>query len=185
MEMVSSLPRGKALDLPAGPGRLSLWLKQQGFEVTAADILPETFLPQGIPIIKADLDDTLPIGDGMFDYVFCIEGPEHVENLYHTFREFHRVLKPGGKMIVSYPNYSNIEARVKMIFYGVLEPVELPVGNGKRKSNGHINRQPIALLKQAMVHAGFNIEAIQRESFKRNQFSFLSSLSAHQVFHYG
>ena len=173
IEMLSSLPRGKALDLPAGPGRLSLWLKQQGFDVTAADLSPDAFLASEIPVMKVDLDDPFPIEDGIFDYAFCIEGPEHVENLYHTFREFYRILKPGGKIIISYPNYSNIESRIKMIFYGVLEPVEpLQLSNGKQKNNGHINRQPVALVKQAMDHAGFSIERIQRENLKRNQLLF-------------
>lgn len=166
MELISSYPVGKALDLPSGPGRLSLWLHEKGFDVMAGDINPDSFLIEKVPVLKVDLDDHFPIADTSFDYAFCIEGPEHVENLYHTFREFARVLKPGGKLIISYPNYSNLESRIRMIFYGVLEPVEYPT-KGYCKNNGHINRQPIAMLKQALLHAGFHIDEIKPESIKK------------------
>lgn len=175
MELISSYPVGKALDLPSGPGRLSLWLHEKGFDVMAGDINPDSFLIEKVPVLKVDLDDHFPIADTSFDYAFCIEGPEHVENLYHTFREFARVLKPGGKLIISYPNYSNLESRIRMIFYGVLEPVEYPT-KGYCKNNGHINRQPIAMLKQALLHAGFHIDEIKPESIKKNQLIFLFPL---------
>jgi hypothetical protein len=108
------------------------------------------------------------------------------------FREFARVLKPGGKMIVSYPNYSNLESRLRMIVYGVLEPVEgrhrpLRSSSGAitwdkdnadfqggtltevQKYNGHINRQHYALVRMAMEHAGFRIDRITSGKVKTGQ----------------
>jgi SAM-dependent methyltransferase len=172
IKLMESYPSGHALDLPAGTGRLSWWLYQRNFVVTAGDIDTGQFRNPEIPIIQMDLNKTLPLDEDSFDYAFCIEGPEHVENLYHTFREFARVLKHGGKLIVSYPNYSNIESRLRNIFYGILEPVEPPGATeieGKAHP-GHINRPPYALLRMAMEYAGFHIEKITREKFKWNQF---------------
>jgi SAM-dependent methyltransferase len=192
LDLVTTCPPGLALDLPAGSGRLSWWLHRKGFQVTAGDIEPEFFRNPEIPTVKTDLDGVFPLEDNQFDYAFCIDGPEHAENIYHTFREFARVLKPGGKMIVSYPNYSNLESRLRMIFYGVLEPVEgrhqplrsssgaitwdnentcFQSGDVKevQKYNGHINRQPYALLRMAMEHAGFRINRITSEKVKTGQ----------------
>ena len=174
IELVASFPTGKALDFPAGSGRLSWWLHKKEFEVIAGDSLPENFQNPEIPIVRGDLDGKFPFADSSFDYAFCIDGPEHVENLYHTFREFARILKPDGKMVISYPNYSNIESRLRTIFYGVLEPVEprkhIETKQSRDiKNNGHINRVPYALLRMALEYAGFRIEHITSEKTKRNQ----------------
>jgi SAM-dependent methyltransferase len=172
IELISNFKKGKTLDLPAGYGRLSYWLYKKGFDVIAGDLAPENFMNPEIPILNIDLDNTFPLENESFDNAFCIEGPEHVENPYHTFREFARVLKPGGKFVISYPNYSNLESRLRIIFYGVLEPVEYPERqtDGKLvKSHGHINRQPFALLKMSLIHAGFDVDIVTSETVKLNQ----------------
>jgi 2-polyprenyl-3-methyl-5-hydroxy-6-metoxy-1,4-benzoquinol methylase len=168
MEMMKNKPKGKGLDFPAGTGRLSWMLHNEGFDVTAADIGIDLFRNPEIPIFKADMDSRFPFDDGSFDYAFCIDGPEHTENMYHSSREFSRVLKKGGSFTLSYPNYSNIESRLRNIFYGVLEPVESYVEKGG-KNNGHINRPVYALLKMALEYAGLEIETITSEKIKYNQ----------------
>ena len=168
VDMMKKMPRGKVLDFPAGTGRLSWMLHNDGFEVTAADIGTEGFCNPEIPIFQGDLDGRFPFTDGSFDYAFCIEGPEHVENLYHTFREFGRVLKKDGLLTMSYPNYSNLEARLRNVFYGIMEPVE-PYSAQDQKNNGHISRPPYALLKMALNYAGLEIETISSEKIKYNQ----------------
>ncbi len=167
-DRLKTLPRGRVLDFPAGTGRLSWMLHNEGFDVEAADIGPEGFCNPEIPVVKGDLDSRFPFEDGHFDYVCCVDGPEHSENIYHTFREFSRILKKGGRFIMSYPNYSNIESRLRNIFYGVLEPVE-PYNESTQKNNGHISRPPYALLRMALNYAGLEIENIESEKLKRNQ----------------
>jgi 2-polyprenyl-3-methyl-5-hydroxy-6-metoxy-1,4-benzoquinol methylase len=158
----------KVLDFPSGPGRLSWMLHNEGFKVTAADIGPENFRNPEIPIFKADLDSRFPFDDGLFDYCFCIDGPEHSENIYHTFREFSRMLKLGGILTFSIPNHSNIESRLRQVFYAVLEPVE-PFKDSGTKNNGHLSRPSFPLLKMALQHAGLEIVHIQSEKVKYNQ----------------
>ena len=162
------------MDFPSGSGRLSWCLHKKGFKVVAGDSQPNNFENPEIPIVPADLDGIFPFRNDSFDYAFCIDGPEHAENIYHTFREFARILKPGAKFIISYPNYSNIESRMRNIFYGILEPVEPRElieysQNEGMKNNGHINRQPYALLKMALEYADFNIQKITSEKTKLGQ----------------
>lgn len=168
VDKLKKMPKGKALDFPAGTGRLSWMLYNEGFDVAAADIGPEGFQNPEIPVVKGDLDSRFPFEDGTFDYACCVDGPEHAENVYHTFREFSRVLKKDGLFLMSYPNYSNIESRIRNVFYGILEPVE-PYNPKDHKNNGHISRPPYALLKMALNYAGLEIESIESEKTKYNQ----------------
>jgi hypothetical protein len=52
VDMMKEMPRGKVLDFPAGTGRLSWMLYNEGFEMTAADIGTEEFCNPEIPIVK-------------------------------------------------------------------------------------------------------------------------------------
>ena len=45
----------------------------------------------------------LPFADNAFDSILCTEVFEHVENINEVVLELFRVLKPGGKMIVTTP----------------------------------------------------------------------------------
>jgi ubiquinone/menaquinone biosynthesis C-methylase UbiE len=168
VEMMKDKPRGKALDFPSGTGRLSWMLYNEGFEVVAADIVTDEFCNPEISIFQGDLDGRFPFAEDSFEYAFCIEGPEHVENIYSTFREFSRILKKNGLLTISYPNYSNIESRLRNIFYGILEPVE-PYSDKNQKNNGHISRPSYALLRMALNYAGLEIETITSEKTKHNQ----------------
>ncbi|KAF0154043.1 MAG: type 11 methyltransferase [Syntrophaceae bacterium] len=111
MVIMEKYPIGKVLDFPSGWGRLSYWLKERGFDVVSCDI--QDYPDSPIKHVFGDLNKIFPFDDHTFDYAFCIDGPEHSENLYHIFREFYRVLKPNGHLILSIPNYSNLDEPVK------------------------------------------------------------------------
>jgi SAM-dependent methyltransferase len=52
---------------------------------------------------RADLKN-LPFSDGSFDVVNCRLAIEHVDAPETVLREFHRVLKPGGRLTIFTPN---------------------------------------------------------------------------------
>jgi ubiquinone/menaquinone biosynthesis C-methylase UbiE len=171
MEMMHDRPPGKVLDFPSGWGRLSYWLKEKGFNVVSCDI--QAYPDSPICHVWGDLNSTFPFDNQTFDYAFCIDGPEHAENLYHVFREFYRILKPNGQLILSIPNYSNIESRVKQFFYGVLEPIhhreDFAKLEGTTTGHLHVNRPPYALLRMAIEAAKFDIVQTTFDKEKRLQ----------------
>lgn len=123
--------KGKeVLDLPAGNGETSQLLLELGAKVTASDLYPEYFRYPAIPCIKANLNDTLPFADASFDLVICQEGIEHMPNQLHLFQEVNRILRPGGRVIVTTPNYSNLRSRLSYLLleseaYRLMPPNEV------------------------------------------------------------
>lgn len=50
----------------------------------------------------------LPFVSALFDGILISDVVEHIPDSYRLFVELHRVLKPGGKLVVFSPNYKNI-----------------------------------------------------------------------------
>lgn len=53
--------------------------------------------------LVADVQE-LPIANNSIDTIFCSQVIEHVPDTAKTFREFHRVLRPGGLLILTAPH---------------------------------------------------------------------------------
>lgn len=108
------------LDLGCGKGALVAHLRQQGHDAYGCDIAgsdASNFVPdpQSGGILRAILLDPyrLPFDDNQFDCVVSAQVLEHVIDYDSTFREIHRVLKPGGISLHVFPSrYSFIEPHV-------------------------------------------------------------------------
>lgn len=97
----------RALDLGCGTGRHALWLASHGAKVTAVDfsegMLNEARQKPGAETITFrahDLHTPLPFGPE-FDLVVSGLVLEHLRELDPFFVEVRRVLKPGGRAVVS------------------------------------------------------------------------------------
>ena len=102
-------PRGlDCLDLGCGTGRHALWLAEQGGRVTAVDfsaqMLDQARAKPGAAAVRwlcHDLATPLPLPDGGFDLAVSGLVLEHVEDLAAFFRELRRLLRPGGRAVLS------------------------------------------------------------------------------------
>jgi SAM-dependent methyltransferase len=100
------------VDIPAGSGAISRYLRDAGAQVEAYDLFPEAFRVEGMTCTRADLHDRLPIPSEHADMVFCIEGIEHLSDQIQVLYECSRILKPGGRLLLTTPNLSNLRARL-------------------------------------------------------------------------
>ena len=57
-----------------------------------------------IKLIKADLNNPLPISDNEIDIVISLAVIEHVKNYELALSEIHRILKPGGYLFLTTPS---------------------------------------------------------------------------------
>ncbi len=176
--ILSDKPRGALLDVPAGEGALAARLIDAGFDVRCCDLYPEIFRLDGVDIHQGNLDAELPFGDRSFDYVTCLEGLEHIENPQQAMREFARVLKPGGHLIVSVPNILNIEERLKWLLYGYTshfkpitragrERLQAEYGN-REEIAAHVNPIGYSELRYILEKHGFEIASAYRDKPKSN-----------------
>lgn len=102
----------KVVDFPAGNGVTSRILKEIGAIPIPLDLFPEYFEIEGISCTRANIKDGLPIEGKSIDALICQEGIEHFSDQYGALKEFNRVLRINGTLVVTTPNYSNIRARM-------------------------------------------------------------------------
>lgn len=147
----------RILDMPCGSGGLARYLTVEGAECVGMDIVP-TY--EHRPMIIADMNSPFPFADESFDIVISIEGIEHIHDAFHSLHECFRVLKSGGKLILSTPNIQNIRSRVKFLLRGTLywfDPYEIT-------RMGHVNVVPYFILKHILEAAGFREISVRANS---------------------
>ena len=136
--MVQCLPCGPGsvvLDLGAGSCWISDWLQKLNFTTVSTDInfdmltLGKQRLADGSYLCSADMAK-LPFKDESIDAAICYAALHHVPNWPDALKEIHRVLKPGGVLVLQEPgdgHSESEESQSQMDQFGVLEQ-ELPAG---------------------------------------------------------
>jgi SAM-dependent methyltransferase len=93
----------------------------------AVDLNPSTreFAASGIQVITASSTDLSPLESNSLDYAFMSNFLEHLtrEDIVRTLQEVHRILKPGGKLLILQPNV-RFCARDYWMFFDHITPVD-------------------------------------------------------------
>jgi SAM-dependent methyltransferase len=110
-ENKSALSGLTIIDIPAGTGITTKLLLDIQAKPEPFDLFPEYFKQENISCQKADLTDLLPITAEYADMIICQEGIEHISDQAKLLKEFNRILKPGGKLLITTPSYSNLSSR--------------------------------------------------------------------------
>lgn len=101
-----------AVDVGSGVTFFPFEVARLGFHVICTDVAPvcERDMMKAIPLFnvapgrveyRAITEERLPLRDGEADIVFCISVIEHIPDFENTVREMHRILKPGGQLILT------------------------------------------------------------------------------------
>ena len=176
LSILKTVRAGKVLDVPAGEGALALRLANAGFDVRCCDLYPEIFRLKNIEIRKGNLEGCLDYANSSFDSIVCVEGLEHAENPQNAIREFARLLREGGNLIVSVPNILNVEERLKWLLHGYtshFKPLSAEHLAKARTSFGdrleitlHVNPIGYSELRYTLEKYGFELVKVYRDKPK-------------------
>jgi SAM-dependent methyltransferase len=173
---------GRLLEVGAGEGYLARLLAghiQEKYGVVPAEMLsacdlhPENFKPRELRCDRVDPDGRLPYPDGSFDRVTCVEVFEHIEDQFALAREFFRVLKRGGRLILTTPNVLNINSRLRFLHSGfgqLFNPLPL-TNHDPIYLGGHIHPISFYFLAYIFRRAGFDDVRIHFDFQKRSGFA--------------
>ncbi len=95
----------RVLDLGSATGGNTQYISSMGHDVTSveySEIGVRIQKNKGIPVVQADARD-LPFPESTFDIVVCLDVIEHIAEDRLVASEICRVLKSGGKFLISVP----------------------------------------------------------------------------------
>lgn len=123
-------PAGRFLDVGCGAGELLADMAVQGYEVYGTEVSPAVF--EAIP---PALHDRVTIGeladchfpDTSFDLIMLSDVLEHTYNPRQMLQVVARILRPGGNIIISVPNWDDPDARIfrRQYWHNLDVPVHL------------------------------------------------------------
>lgn len=99
------IPPGSALDAACGTGRHTATLIRYGHEVIGVDQSPEMLAQAAVKVPQAQFRvgnlTKLRMPDSSVDLVLCALALSHLDDVGEALTEFRRVLRPGGRLIVT------------------------------------------------------------------------------------
>ncbi|MFB7512131.1 class I SAM-dependent methyltransferase [Streptomyces sp. NPDC056144] len=157
----------RILDAGCGAGPLTAALRERGAVVSGIDssagilALARRRLGDGADLRVADLRDPLPFADGAFDDVVASLVLHYLEDWGPTLAEVRRVLRPGGRLLVSvqhpFVDYAMQDPRPdyhattsydsEMVFSGRTVPMTFW-------------RRPLHAMTEAFADAGFRLSVV-------------------------
>jgi SAM-dependent methyltransferase len=108
-------PGERVLDLGCGAGRFLAALREAGadpvgVELAAAAAERARENVPGMDVRLVGEDGSLPLGHGEVDLVWCSEVLEHVPDVGHALLEIRRVLRRGGRVLITVPFHGRVQA---------------------------------------------------------------------------
>jgi ubiquinone/menaquinone biosynthesis C-methylase UbiE len=135
------LPRNSiGVDIGCGSGAAAQLIKSTyGLEVIGYDISPDAVIAS--KALQADVTK-LPIKDSSQDFALALDVVEHIEDRSVLLREMLRILKPGGRCLITVPAH--------MWLWSIHD-----------EHNHHFRRYSKSLIKTDLQEVGFEIVSIR------------------------
>jgi 2-polyprenyl-3-methyl-5-hydroxy-6-metoxy-1,4-benzoquinol methylase len=109
LEMLAGRPASQILSLGCGDGLLAARLRERGHTVVGVDGVEVAGVRERVDtFVRADLADGIPPAAGdHFDVVIAGDVIEHLPRPNRIMQEIRQVLRPGGQVLLSVPNFGH------------------------------------------------------------------------------
>jgi len=115
-------PGQRLLDVGCGDGILGMLVRNRFEEIYGVDISDkaiEVAQRRGIKAYKVNLNvEALPFEDNYFDSITCLGTLQLIYDINTMLREFNRVLKPDGELVLTVPNMRAYWRIFKLVVLG-------------------------------------------------------------------
>lgn len=102
----------RGLDIGTGTGSNLRMLREQGYQnITGVDlneVAARYCLAKGFTSVLVGDANHLPFSESQFDLILATDTIEHIEDDQKSLREIHRLLSPGGCVIVVVPAFASL-----------------------------------------------------------------------------
>jgi SAM-dependent methyltransferase len=107
-------PGERVLDLGCGAGRFVAALQAAGAEAIGVELAEAALerarrVAPGADLRRVEPDGSLPLAHGEVDLVWCSEVLEHVVDTTGLLTEVRRVLRPGGRLLLTVPDHGRLK----------------------------------------------------------------------------
>lgn len=165
--LIGNVQGKQILDAACGPGKYAEVLLSQGAELTGFDISPRMIenarkRNEGADVFFVhDLVEPLDMfEEGSFDVVLCALAMHYVENWNPTMKEFYRVLKPGGSLVMSIEHPFFEYNYFQSTQYFDVEPVKCTWGGFGEPVEIHSYRRSLQDCLKPLLNSGFSINEL-------------------------
>jgi SAM-dependent methyltransferase len=106
--------QGDLLDVGAGTGAFAYTMQTAGWQVKGLepDSGARTQAQNLYQLQLASPDELYHLASAQFDAISLWHVLEHVHDLQGYMQNFHRLLKPDGKLLIAVPNYTSLDAQI-------------------------------------------------------------------------
>jgi len=152
------------LDLGCYQGEISLELMKRYSNVLSRDIKDWGHIDKLQNFDILDANKPFSIESNSLDAIYCSEVIEHVDNPANLVTECHRILRPGGIMLLSSPNIYSIKSRAQFLLRGTL----FGFGSHETTEWYHVSPLRIEWLRLHCDSVGFKIISIKGLQYDRS-----------------
>lgn len=161
----------RVLDAGCGSGPLAAALQAQGAIVTGVDSSPAMVelarqrLGADADLHVADLGEPLPFEDDVFDDVVASLVLHYLQDWVAPLRELRRVLRPGGRLILSVPHPSAFLVNHRGSDYFALTRYSETFTFGDQEAVLTYWHRPLHAMTDAFTEAGFRITVVSEPPY--------------------
>ena len=132
LNAVGAVPRGRVLEIGCGSGSLLISLSKLGWSPEGVELsreIEEALAPFGIPVHVGQFE-AINLEGRKFELIVMFDVIEHTLDPVLFLSKAFRLLTPGGRILLSTPNFEGIRARVEGPYWtGVHAPFHIVLFN--------------------------------------------------------